>query len=428
MVQRTISFLIKATHPDYQIVVSQAVQSKKLYNGLNSVARVVHAKNAVKVTSQETEPVDERLLGIFNAYSWVNAKPFLGGATVYETLRKQVEQVQEIRLPQKIAQHVGRELAEAWSSFYQLRKKGLYSHPPGYKRKYGTVRYTKQALSLVKPGWVKPTGWSVGVQLPSYILSTQVQAGRIVHSHAGTFKLEIIYNIPDDLVVGQEGYVAGIDFGLNNLITLVTTKPGERPKIVTGRELKSINHFYNKKTSQLKARLAKGGEKTSNEYQTLWGKRNRKINHILHSVSSQVIEYLVDTGVKELIIGWNIGFKDQINLGRKNNQQFTQIPHGKLKNLLSYKAQHVGIKVTIQEESYTSKANFINNDPLPIWPEKPTQAFTGKRTSRGVYKTNQNQVIHADVNGAWNIVRKSKPTICWFRGIIVMPERLNVIV
>jgi len=420
---RTISFLIKPSRPDYRIAVEQAYQARRLYNGLNSVARIVHARYKQALTSAEDQHVDERLLDVFGARDWANANPYLGNKLVFETLRKRIEKEQGIVLPQKIAQHVGRELAEAWASFYALRKQGIYSNPPGFKKKYGTVRFTSQAVSTKRKGWIKPSGWEQGVKLPVHV--RQVQAARLVHSHGNVFKLEVIYLAPEVSAV-PGSHVAAIDFGLNNLITLVTTD-SERPKIVTGREIKSINLFYNKRGAKLQARLKKGGEVRSQKLNTLWARRNRKVNHILHSVSSQVISYLVSAGVGTLVIGWNNGFKDQINMGRKNNQKFVQIPHARLRDMLTYKAEQAGIKVLIQEESYTSKASFIDGDAIPVYPitgGKPS--FSGRRTTRGNYKSANGIIIHADVNGAWNIMRKSNPTIGWSTGVIVTPERLVV--
>ncbi len=423
-----ISFLIKPSHPDYPILREQAIQSRQLFNGLNSVARVVHTRNKVKLTTIEEQPVDERLLDVFNARDWVDKRPYLGNRLVFESLRKRVETTQGIVLPQKVAQHVGRELAEAWASFYALRKQGIFSNPPGYKQTYGTVRYTKQALSTARKGWVKPSGWNTGVKLPAHVKGTAGQAARLVHSHGNVFKLEIIY-FPQLAKQTTGAHIAGVDFGLDNLITLVATD-GSRPKIVTGRELKSINQFYNKKSAKLQTLLKQGGENSSNKLSTLWARRNRKINHVLHSVSSQVTSYLVNTGVRTLVIGWNNGFKDSINIGRKNNQQFVQIPHARLRDMLTYKAEQAGINVIIQEESYTSKASFIDKDTIPVYNKEKVEkpVFSGKRIKRGIYKSKDGTLIHADVNGAWNIMRKSNPTISWSNGIIVMPERLNITV
>lgn len=364
-----------------------------------------------------------RLVDIYQAQDWLDKNHSLAGSYSYEDLRKLIANQQEITLPQKVAQRVGINLAKNWKSFYALRKDGIYSNPPGYKKQYGVVEYTKQAFSMRKPGFLIPSGWVSGVKLPVHI--TQVQAARLKHSHHKTFILEIVYKVETPPQQGQ-GYSASIDFGLNNLITLITTKPGERPKVVSGRELKSMNQFYNKRSSQLKQRLAKGGETHSQQLDTLWAKRNRKIKHYLHSVSSQVIQYLINTGVSELVIGWNNGFKDKIRLGKRNNQNFVTIPHAQLRDMLIYKGQKAGLKVVVQEESYTSKSSFKYADPLPTYEKGLKHSFSGKRVSRGLYKNKDGTTIHADVNGAWNILRKSKPTTRWYNGIIVMPERLII--
>lgn len=423
MVQRTIQILIQPSHPDWDRAREQSSSVRRLYNGLNSIARIQHSLTQLKVTSEEEKPVDLRLVEIYQAQEWLDKNHSLAGSYSYEGLRKLVAHQQDITLPQKIAQRVGIQLAKNWRSFYALRKDGIYSNPPGYKRQYGVVEYTKQALSIRKPGYVIPSGWVSGVEIPAHI--TQVQAVRLKHSHHKTFTLEIVYKVSDP-VQKSEGYSASIDFGLNNLITLITTKPGERPKVVSGRGLKSVNQFYNKRSSQLKQRLVKGGETRSHRLDTLWAKRNRKVKHYLHSVSSQVIQYLVNTGVTELVVGWNNGFKDKIKLGKRTNQNFVTLPHAQLRNMLTYKAIQAGLKVVIQEESYTSKSSFKHADPLPVFEKGVKHSFSGKRVSRGLYKNKDNTTIHADVNGAWNILRKSKPTTRWSNGVIVTPERLII--
>lgn len=428
MNQRTTKIYIKPTHPDWSRVAKDCVSARRLYNGLLCLARIVHARysGTPSTVFEEGTRVDERLLDVYSAREWADDNPSLAGSYSYEKIRKNVALVQGIILPQKIAQRVGTKLAKNFASFYALRKEGLYSNPPKYKRQYGLVEYTVQALSFKKnKGHVVPSGWQTGVKLPSHI--GRVQAARLYHSHGKVFVLEIIHEVDEARpVVG--GFEASIDLGVNNLIALVTTKPGERPKVINGRALKSINQYYNKASALLRSRLKKAGHDHSTRLDTLWAKRSRKINHHLHAVSSQVIKYLENTGVGVLVIGWNVGFKQSAKMGKKNNQNFVMIPHARLRDMLSYKAQSRGIRVVIQEESYTSKASFMNHDEIPTYGSvrgKPP-IFTGKRTSRGNYKNNNNTLIHADINAAWNILRKSNPTTRWSSGIIVMPERLKI--
>src|SRR5262249_28554021 len=107
----------------------------------------------------------------------------------------------------------------------------------------------------------------------------------------------------------------------------------------------------------------------------------------------------------------NLLWKRQINLGRVNNQHFAQLPHARFIEMLSYKAKLAGIEVVIQEESYTSKASFLDLDPLPVYdPANPQQyEFSGKRVERGLYQASTGRRIHADVNGSYNTLPKSSP-------------------
>src|SRR5260370_38521892 len=131
----------------------------------------------------------------------------------------------------------------------------------------------------------------------------------------------------------------------------------------------------------------------------------------MHTASRQIIDLLVREEVGVLVIGKNDGWKQGIAIGKRNNQNFVQIPHARFIQMLTYKAELVGITVLITEESYTSKASFLDRDPLPVRnPKDDTKyAFTGKQVKRGLYQASNNRYINADVNGAYNIIRKLAP-------------------
>ena len=113
--------------------------------------------------------------------------------------------------------------------------------------------------------------------------------------------------------------------------------------------------------------------------------------------------------IGQLIIGKNPGWKQLINIGKRNNQAFINIPHTKLINLLTYKAQLAGIAVTLTEQSYTSKASALDGDNLPIYNKTETKpVFSGKRVQRGLYRASTGKTINADTNGR-NIARKVIP-------------------
>lgn len=225
--------------------------------------------------------------------------------------------------------------------------------------------------------------------------------------------------------------LAGGDLGLNNLITIVSTE-GSRPKAVKSLGLKSLNRFYNKKIGQLRSKRekCKGGEKEKfeKEIQRLWLKRDRQVYHFLSVASNEVVRYLSGIGVQQFVIGWSDGFKNEINLGRKNNQNFVSIPHSYFRDMLIRKCKEVGIEVIIQEESYTSKASFVDGDSLPVFVKgrRNIVRFSGRRVSRGKYESKDGIMVHADVNGAWNILRKCKPSIGWGSGVVAYPENLKL--
>lgn len=94
-------------------------------------------------------------------------------------------------------------------------------------------------------------------------------------------------------------------------------------------------------------------------------------------------------------------------MGRRNNQNFVNIPHAKLIEQLRYKGKAFGIEVVEVTEDYTSKASAVDYDPIPEYEAgKGRKPFSGKRTLRGLYRTKDGKIINADINGAINIGRK----------------------
>lgn len=157
-------------------------------------------------------------------------------------------------------------------------------------------------------------------------------------------------------------------------------------------------------------------------------KRANQVDSYLHKASRWIVNHLIDNKIVTLVIGKNEGWKQESNMGKRNNQQFVSIPHARLVEMLQYKADLVGIKVVLTEESYTSKASFLDNDPIPVYGKKEESVkFSGKRICRGLYKSADGTIINADVNGSLNIVRKLFPT-AFAQGIVgvaVRPIRIT---
>jgi putative transposase len=190
----------------------------------------------------------------------------------------------------------------------------------------------------------------------------------------------------------------------------------------------SINQFYNKRKTELQRRLRHRGMTTQME--RLTAHRTRQIDHYLHTASRRIIELLVAEGIGTLVIGKNALWKQEVNLGRRSNQNFVSVPHARFIEMLTYKAELVGIQVIVTEESYTSKASFLDGDPLPIYDEahQGTPVFSGRRLKRGLYQAASGRKLNAAVNGAYNILRKALPDAVGkgIAGAAVHPVRLPV--
>jgi putative transposase len=240
---------------------------------------------------------------------------------------------------------------------------------------------------------------------------------RIVPKFNGAFfNVELIYEkdqLNSEVSINR---VASLDLGVNNLITLVDNLMGEEnrePIIINGRPIKSINQFYNKKRSEIQAELSLNAvvqplsslndKRTSKELIKITDLRNEKILNYMHKSSRFVINHCISHKIGHIVIGKNSGWKQEINIGKRNNQNFVAIPFDKLIQQIQYKAQLVGIKVTIVEESYTSKCSALDLEQIT---KHEDHAYAGKRVKRGLFRTALGIIINADVNGALNILRK----------------------
>ncbi|MDM8563676.1 transposase, partial [Candidatus Marithioploca araucensis] len=204
--------------------------------------------------------------------------------------------------------------------------------------------------------------------------------------------------------------VMAIDLGLNNLATCVTNGV-KKPFIVDGRRLKSINHHYNKRFAKLQSHLKKTRDrKWSNRLQRLTDRRNARIADDLHKATRQVTEICVEKSISKVVVGDVAKSLNQINLGKKTNQNFVNLSLGQFIDKLRYKLELHGITLEVINESYTSKASFVDDDFLPKkYQLKKTHSFSGKRIKRGLYRSKNGTAINADANGAYNILRKSNP-------------------
>ena len=226
--------------------------------------------------------------------------------------------------------------------------------------------------------------------------------------HGSCYWLEVVYekrSSEDDRmksVLLDKSKHLSIDLGINNLATLVSDQPGFRPVLINGRVIKSVNHLYNRDVAKLRSK----GHKKLIEAKSV--KRFCWINDHFHKASRFVIQQCLDHDIGTLVIGHNPGWKQDVNIGKVNNQKFVSIPHAKLIEQIRYKAEEYGIQVIVREESYTSKASALDLDLVPTFDGKngAKHRFSGRRIKRGLYQASNGQQLNADVNGAMNILRK----------------------
>ena len=198
-----------------------------------------------------------------------------------------------------------------------------------------------------------------------------------------------------------------------------------------GRKLKHINRNWNKRRAHLQSILWKQGKFSSRLIEQITLKRNNRVNDYMKKNARYIINFCIANDIGTIICGYNPDFKRKINLGKRNNQNFVQIPFGALRRQLENFCARYGMNYVEQEESYTSKASFLDLDFLPVYDaEKPySGTFSGKRIQRGLYRSNSGRLINADVNGAANILRKSKQNLNFERlcvGLLNRPLRIRV--
>ncbi|MCQ4366010.1 transposase, partial [Mycobacterium gordonae] len=239
----------------------------------------------------------------------------------------------------------------------------------------------------------------------------------------GHYVVELVFACPQRqrkpetnsvLDVRNADALMAIDLGVDNLATMVTTT-GSQPMIVKGGIVKAINQYYNKMKAYYTGILRQGikpheGLHTSKRLERLHRKRHRRIKDLFHKASHHIVRLAAEQGIGTIIIGQNTGWKQASGMGRQNNQTFCHLPHRQLIFMIQYKAAEKGITVMLTEEAYTSKASFLDQDPLPRFDEPVPAAFSGKRIHRGLYASPAG-LIHADVNGAANIMRKVFPNV-----------------
>lgn len=271
----------------------------------------------------------------------------------------------------------------------------------------------------------------IQIKIPKVLEDKTIKQIEIIPKfNARFFEIQYIYEIQEENLKLNTNNALAIDLGVNNLCTCVTNTG--KSFIVDGKKLKSINQFFNKQNAKLQSIKDKQNIKRHTKQQFLISrKRKNRVDDYISKTCRYIINYCLINDIGTLVIGYNQSFQSRTNLGKKNNQIFTQLPFGEIREKLEYLCKRYNINYILQEESYTSKASFFDNDELPIYnTDNPqTYEFSGKRIKRGLYQTKNNYCFNADCNGALNILHKSKAVdlnILCCRGELDTPKRIRI--
>ena len=410
LVRQVEKHVIKKSHPYYSMLCEYTHLAKNLYNHANFLVRSEFLKTGKWLQSYDLN----------------------------ELLTQNVDYPDYKNMPAaQSAQQTLHLLDRNWKSFFKAIKdwsknKDKYSGKPKlpkYKPKDGRMVFilTNQQVRQ-KDGWLHfPRSFRGFTTKPRCVTLNnfeKINQVRIVPRNQ-IFCVEIVYSIViDDASLPDNSRYMSIDLGLDNLATVVTNT-GLNPVIVNGKGLKSNNQYYNKTRAYYQSIAKQMNDKFyTNRLYRLTQKRNFKIEDSLHKISRFIVTSALDNEIHTIVIGNNKDWKQSISLGKRTNQSFVSIPHQKLIEKIIYKARNAGINVILTEESYTSGTSFLDGEP-------PKKEFYNKRRRmhRGLFVSNQGIRINADVNAAYQIMKKVFPNVFadGIEGVVLHPVRVDII-
>ncbi len=245
--------------------------------------------------------------------------------------------------------------------------------------------------------------------------------GRLIEVHVTPIgeKYQMSFVFDDDQekpsIKKESKRIASIDIGVDNLMA-VTNNVNQPSLLIKGLPIKSVNQMYNKSIASIVSNHTLSTKKkfeSTKRFNAVTMNRNNRIKDYLFKTVKYFMTWCVDNRIDTIVIGKNNLWKQESDMGKRNNQTFVQMPFGQLIKMIEYSAERVGIKTIEQEESYTSKASYLDGDDIPVY-KKETDAkyqFSGKRVKRGLYKSKDGRCINADLNGSANIMRKAFPLL-----------------
>ena len=409
-VKRVVKFNIKKSHIDYQYIKIQLIESKEIYNFANYILRQIYFKNTNN-HKYSLNFIDEypSLKELFLQYIEEN-KQF---TTLFYKIICEFSKLKRYSINLKIVQNIVDKLKNDWTSYWALlkaKKDNTYNKKiniPTYKKKYNLVEYNNQVMSKkkLKLGYIGTDKMQQGIKIAKKHQELNCKCFRIYEKN-DKLVCELIYE-KEITKVEKTDKVASIDLGLENLFTIAFNY-NKKGISIKGTKLKAINQYFNKLKASLQSILPHK-QYTSKFINQLMYKREEQLRNYIGYYTNQLIAILKKEKISKLIVGYNKGWKQEINIGKTNNQNFVNIPFRKILDILRYKLEENGIECKEQEESYTSKSSYLDNDNIPTYHKGNSQEylFSGKRITRNLYKSKQGKIINADLNGALNILKKS---------------------
>ena len=449
---RTRQYHIKKNSRLYGYCKDLCQGSAALYNRANFIVRqyatAIDSFDSLKPLYDKQMDVFRLVTDILGGTRYLNGSKWLSYGALDRVLKVSKDKAY-YGLPAQANQQVLKLLARDYRSFFEAVK--VYKnnpasftgrpHLPGYVKDNGlkTVILTNQICIIKDKKYLKfplvKTRLNLGIDIVSEILK-EVR----IRPSCGRFIIDVVLEVEDTGIAPQEDRVIldelkametiddirvmAIDTGTDNIAAVVNNF-GENPFVIKGGAIKSVNQYYNKEIG----RLASAATRCNRRYSTkrmnaLTCRRNRRIKDFFHKISRQIADYARDNHVDLVVMGHNVFQKQNIDIGHVNNQNFVQIPMTVFAGMLRYKLAAYGIRFVLTEESYTSKADYLAEDPIPEYREGDAKrhVFSGRRIKRGLYRHYDGTITNADINGAANILRKVFPKVTrWDRGIVDMP-------
>ena len=308
-------------------------------------------------------------------------------------------------LPTKVAKYTQMLVEYNFKSFFGLLKlkgKGKYDKPvkiPKYldkKKGRQVAHYEKGAISFKEQGYIKLS--KTNIKIKTKLTKDKVQFVRLVPKN-NYMVIEVGYNVKEQEQKLNDNVLA-IDIGVNNIASCVTTN-GDK-FLINGKQLKYINHNYNKRIADIQSKLKLTHNKNKSRYKSnITNKRNNRINDYLHKITTYIVNQAVSKNIGTIVVGYNKEWKQDTNMSKSNNQNFVNIPFYRFINMLDYKCRLKGINFQTITEEYTSKCSFIDEEEVG----KHTE-YVGKRINRELFRSKKGIIINADINGAYNILKK----------------------